>query len=324
MTQKVIKIPKFVEVHMNYDTKRRDKLSWCQVPLEPNSQGIMDMIDLDDDGRLAMQYFGVYMRIVQIAAQAPKDCRDGVVRTTRGALSIKRLAHMLFLSHDFLNEAIEALCRVGWLEVTEVYELSTDESDGAYQLKSTDQPPPVLETFPKRAANVSKTSEKRPTLHNSTEQDITEQENTEQEKCAATPPAEAEEVGETSESVESEFVSQKGSTFRWVKGTGWIGVTSHLVKMWKAANPDKDIGQELIGAHAWLVSNPHRANKKHWARFFNGWLQDTYERFNNEQRQSNGHTTTGRGNSQTARNQAGGGRENQEGGYVEGLEATLL
>lgn len=57
----------------------------------------------------------------------------------------------------------------------------------------------------------------------------------------------------------------------WSKLEGWKNAIGYF-PTWKSAYPNLDIEIELAKAHAWLIANPTKANRKAWGRFFNGWL----------------------------------------------------
>ena len=52
----------------------------------------------------------------------------------------------------------------------------------------------------------------------------------------------------------------------------WTGVTTEQLRAWAGAYPSCDVQMELKKSAAWIVSNPDKAPKSQFARFFNTWL----------------------------------------------------
>ncbi len=60
-------------------------------------------------------------------------------------------------------------------------------------------------------------------------------------------------------------------------GSGWDGVASNDLALWRAAYPAVDITAELLAAFAWTQANP--ANRKsNYRRFLTNWLKRAQDR----------------------------------------------
>ena len=58
-----------------------------------------------------------------------------------------------------------------------------------------------------------------------------------------------------------------------------VPISQDLVSSWMDTYPKEFVSEEMKKARSWILSNPQKAPKSAWGKFFNGWLVRGWERY---------------------------------------------
>jgi hypothetical protein len=83
----------------------------------------------------------------------------------------------------------------------------------------------------------------------------------------------------STEPTKSVAVVAKKSIFLFKFGDKEIAISEELVQSWSETYPKEFLEIEIKKARNWLLSNPHKAPKSNFARFFNSWFNNGWETF---------------------------------------------
>ena len=76
------------------------------------------------------------------------------------------------------------------------------------------------------------------------------------------------------------LVQEKPKTFLVkISSTQSVELPSELILVWAETYPKDFLDEELKKARAWVLSNPHKAPKSAWGRFFNSWFARGWEKY---------------------------------------------
>lgn len=78
----------------------------------------------------AMEVFGIFCKLLEIAANQPRDLRNGFIRNEKGnAATLEEIAFILGVTNSQVKKAMEILCKIGWLCVKDSVEVVKNEEN---------------------------------------------------------------------------------------------------------------------------------------------------------------------------------------------------